>query len=136
MDTALCTLSLVLACEIDDFSIGKFEDVHRRPEVYSKGLWAEYKIKNVRPTAKYKLYQFSRVNKEFEKRGFVVCKQLVVKKNKRTESRKEEVERLFAEHPFLRKLTQNSRWYVGSKPFSFLKISIPGGIFFQDPNCR
>jgi len=26
MDTALCTLSLVLACRIDDFPIGKFED--------------------------------------------------------------------------------------------------------------
>ena len=36
MDAALCTLSLVLACQIDNFSIGKFEDVHGIPEeVYS-----------------------------------------------------------------------------------------------------
>ena len=36
MDTAVCTLSLVLTCQIDDFSIGKFEDVHGKPEeVYS-----------------------------------------------------------------------------------------------------
>ena len=34
MDTAFCTLYLVLACQIDDFSIGKYEDVHGRPEVY------------------------------------------------------------------------------------------------------
>ena len=42
MDTTLCTLSQVLACRIDDFSIGKVEDVYGRPEeVYSYGLWAE-----------------------------------------------------------------------------------------------
>ena len=32
MDTALCTLSLVLACQIDDFSIEQFEEVHGRPK--------------------------------------------------------------------------------------------------------
>ena len=32
MDTVVCTLNLVLACQIDYFSIGKYEDVHGRPE--------------------------------------------------------------------------------------------------------
>ena len=52
-------------------------------------------------TVKYSLYQFYRVNKEFEKRGSVVRKQMVAKKRKKTEAKKEEVERLFAEHPSL-----------------------------------
>ena len=30
MDTTLCNSSLVLACQIDDILIGKFEDVHGR----------------------------------------------------------------------------------------------------------
>ena len=42
MDIIICTLNLVLACQIDDFSIEKLKDVHRRPEeVYSKDLWVE-----------------------------------------------------------------------------------------------
>ena len=53
----------------------------------------EYKIEKSRPTAKYKLYQFSRVNKEFEKHGSVVRKQMVAKNAKRNEAKKEEVER-------------------------------------------
>ena len=61
----------------------------------------EYKIEKGRPTAKYKFYQFCRVNKKFEKRGSVVRKQMVAKKTKRTEAKKEEVERLFAEHASL-----------------------------------
>ena len=61
----------------------------------------EYKNETGCPAIKYKLYQFSRVNKEFEKWGSVVCKQMVAKKTRRAESKKEEVERLFAEDPFL-----------------------------------
>ena len=42
MDIIICTLNLVLACQIDDFAIEKLKDVHRRPEeVYSKDLWVE-----------------------------------------------------------------------------------------------
>ena len=51
----------------------------------------EYKIEKGRPTAKYKLYQFSRVNKEFEKRGSVVRKQMVAKKPKGLRQRRKKL---------------------------------------------
>lgn len=61
----------------------------------------EYTIGKGRSTAKYKLYHFCRVNKEFEKHGSIVHKQVARTKTKRTEAKKEEVERLLAERPFL-----------------------------------
>ena len=50
------------------------------PSKVKQEFFREYKIERGRPTVKYWLYQFSRVNKELEKRGSVVCKQMVVKK--------------------------------------------------------
>ena len=61
----------------------------------------EYKIEKGRSTAKYKLYHFIRVNKAFENHGSIVHKQVVRKKTKRTEAKKEEVDRLFAERDSL-----------------------------------
>ena len=60
-----------------------------------------YTIGEGRSTAKYKLYHFCRVNKEFEKHGSIVHKQVARTKTKRTEAKKEEVERLLAKRPFL-----------------------------------
>ena len=41
MDTTLCTSSLVFACQMDDFSIGKFKDVHGRPEEVFTSVFKE-----------------------------------------------------------------------------------------------
>ena len=83
MDAALCTLtaSIWLACQIDDFSIGKMFTENKKKFIVKafgqnpsltkvkQEFLREYKIEKERRTAKYKLYQFFRVNKEFEKRG-------------------------------------------------------------------
>lgn len=69
------------------------------PTKVKKEFLREFQIAKGRASTDYKLYQFSRVNKEFEKRGSVHSKQRIRPKTKRTEEKKEEVESFFAEQP-------------------------------------
>ena len=57
-----------------------------------------FNIKKGRPTARYKLYQFTRLNQHFETYGSIADKSPKKVKTKRTNEKIEEVENFLAEN--------------------------------------